>query len=192
MPHNTRDADLIGELTADHRKVRRLFDRIRAAPPGSTARKELADQVTAELVRHGAVEEKHLHPALRRHLPRGARWCEQDLADHAAIERVLRELGQQQPGEAEFDHLLVELITRVTAHTLDEEQRLFPRLQAACPAELLRELGEKTRTDRPTAPARPRPSAPQLEPAHQPETPATGILGRIRGFLTARGRHADG
>ncbi|MFG2177589.1 hemerythrin domain-containing protein [Streptomyces abikoensis] len=192
MPRDPAEADLIGELTADHLKVQRLFERVRAAAPGGTERKELTERAAIELVRHGALEKQHLYPAVREHLPGGAEWEERELAEHADIERVLAELERREPAEEEFDLLLLALVERVTAHVLEEEQRLFPRLQAVCPAEVLRELGEKVRAGRATAPTRPRPPAPRAEPAVRPLVPGTGLLDRVRDFLTGRGRRASG
>ncbi len=192
MPDDTQDSGIIGELAADHRAVQQLFDRIRAAAPGSAERKDLADRVTIDLVRHGAVEKEHLYPAVRRYLPRGTAWADRGLANHAGIERVLKELDQRRPDDEEFGGLLVELVTLVTAHSVEEEQRLFPLLQAVCPAAELRELGEKVRADRPTAPTRPRPPAPQAESAGPAVLPGTGLLDRVRDVLTRRGRRAGG
>ncbi|MDT0448504.1 hemerythrin domain-containing protein [Streptomyces hesseae] len=192
MPRDPADADLIGELTADHLKVQRLFERVRAAGPGSAERKELTERVTIELVRHGALEKEHLYPAVREHLPGGAEWEGRELAEHAGIERVLAELERRGPAEEEFDRLLLVLVDRVTAHLLEEEQRLFPRMQAVCPAGLLRELGGKVRAGRAAAPTRPRPPAPRTAPAVRPPAPGTGLLDRVRDFLTGRGRRASG
>lgn len=192
MPRDPEDVDLIGELTADHVKVQRLFERVRAAAPGSAQRKELTERATNELVRHGALEKEHLYPAVREHLPGGAEWEGRERAEHAAIEGVLEELERREPTEEEFDRLLLVLVDRVTAHVLEEEQRLFPRMQAVCPAGLLRELGGKVRAGRDMAPTRPRPPAPRTEPAVRPLLPGTGLLDRVRDFLTGRGRRASG
>ncbi|MFF4159266.1 hemerythrin domain-containing protein [Streptomyces sp. NPDC001678] len=189
MPRDPSDADLIGELTADHLKAQRLFERVRAAAPGSAERKELTERATVELVRHGALEKEHLYPVVRERLPGGAEWERRGLADHAGIERVLEELERREPAEKEFDRLLLVLVDRVTAHALEQEQRLFPRTQAVCPAELLRELGGKVRAGRAAAPTRPRQSpAPRTEPAARPPVPGTGLLDRVRDLLTGRGR----
>ncbi|MEV5510796.1 hemerythrin domain-containing protein [Streptomyces orinoci] len=185
MPPN---ADLITELTADHRVVQRLFDRIRAAPPGSAERGELVERVTMELVAHSAVEKEHLYPAVRDHLPDGAGWVERELADHDRVERILRELEELEPGDEEFARLLPLLVAQVTTHVLEQEQRLFPRLGARCPTEVLAELGEKVRRSRRLVPTRPRPGIPDLAPVTKAVSPGLGLLDRIRDRLTGRAR----
>ncbi|MFI9722180.1 hemerythrin domain-containing protein [Streptomyces sp. NPDC052396] len=181
-------ADIIGELTADHRVAQRLFDRIRSAPPGSAQRGELVERVTMELVGHTAVEKEYLYPAVRDHLPDGARWVERELAGHDRVERILRDLEHLEPGDEEFARLLPLLVAQVTAHLLEQEQRLFPRLGARCPAPVLAELGEKVRRSRRTAPTRPRPDIPDLAPVTKAVSPGLGLLDRIRDRLTGRAR----
>lgn len=56
--------DVIQELTADHREVDGLFDRIEAVPARGSERRRLLDQLTIELVRHAVAEEQHLYPAV--------------------------------------------------------------------------------------------------------------------------------
>ncbi|MEE4419343.1 hemerythrin domain-containing protein [Streptomyces bugieae] len=189
---DARDApdapDVIEELTADHRAVQRLFDRIRAAAPGSAARKALVEQVSAALVRHFVVEKAYLYPAVRDYVADGRRWAEKELSDHGHIEELLHELEQRESQDEDFTALVLALSTRVTGHLLDEEQRLFPRLQATCPAHTRRELGEKVRRARNGAPTHPRPHAPDSALATRAVSPGLGLLDGVRDFLTRRGR----
>ncbi|MYX43128.1 hemerythrin domain-containing protein, partial [Streptomyces sp. SID89] len=43
---------VVAELTAEHARVRSLFDRIRAARPGGAERTALVERAAAALVRH--------------------------------------------------------------------------------------------------------------------------------------------
>ncbi|MGI5341263.1 hemerythrin domain-containing protein [Streptomyces sp. CA-181903] len=151
--------DLIGELTAEHRAIDALFDGIRAAAPGSPERKGLADDVTARLARHAKAEARHLHPAVRRYVPGGSAWVERELADHGRIDGILREVAGRGPEDPLFTRSLVALVEQVSLHVLEEEQRLFPRLRAGCPPDVLRDLGGRVRADRgaPAVPVGPPP-----------------------------------
>ncbi|MFD8542907.1 hemerythrin domain-containing protein [Streptomyces sp. NPDC059649] len=180
--------DIIEELTADHRAVQRLFDRIRAAAPGSAARKALVEQVSAALVRHSVAEKEHLYPAVRDYVAHGRRWAEKELSDHERIEELLHDLAQREPQDEDFTALVLALSTQVTSHILDEEQRLFPRLQATCPADTRQELGERIRRARNSAPTHPRPNAPDSALATRAVSPGLGLLDGLRDFLTRRGR----
>ncbi|MFI0739159.1 hemerythrin domain-containing protein [Streptomyces sp. NPDC021100] len=151
--------DLIGELTAEHRAIDALFDGIRAAAPGSPERKGLADDVTARLTRHAEAEERHLHPAVRRYVADGSAWVERELADHGRIDGILREVADRGPEDPLFTRSLVSLVEEVSLHVLEEEERLFPRLRAGCPPDVLRDLGGRVRADRraPAVPVSPPP-----------------------------------
>ncbi|MFF1650848.1 hemerythrin domain-containing protein [Streptomyces sp. NPDC058240] len=75
--------NVIEELMADHHEVKELFAQIEAQPVGHPQRRELADRLTAELVRHSVAEEMHLYPAVREHVRDGAVLADKELADHA-------------------------------------------------------------------------------------------------------------
>jgi hemerythrin superfamily protein len=58
------DPDVIDVLTADHREVEDLTDQVtRAADPEQ--RRDLTDQLIAELMRHSVAEEMYVYPAMR-------------------------------------------------------------------------------------------------------------------------------
>ncbi|MEU0601017.1 hemerythrin domain-containing protein [Streptomyces sp. NPDC006393] len=177
---------IVEELTEDHRRVRSLFDGIRAARPGSGERLALVERAARELVRHATAERAHLYPAVRRFLPDGDGWAEGELGELRRIEELLKALEAADPAGEEFVELLLSLITRVTRHVVEEEQLLFPRLQALCPADVLRDLGASVRDTRAAAPTRPRPAAPASAPLVRLTTQLWGPLDRIRDAATRR------
>ncbi|MGW3497661.1 hemerythrin domain-containing protein [Streptomyces sp. NPDC001020] len=181
-------SDIIEVLTADHRKIQRLFDRIRSSAPGSNERKALVEQVSITLVRHSVAEKEYLYPAVRRFVADGDAWMDHELTEHRAIEELLDSLEAQEPDSEEFGRLLLALVTRVTRHVVKKEQLLFPRLQAMCPADVLRELGEKVRDAEASAPTRPRPGAPESAPLLKAASQVWGPWDRLRDLVTRRGR----
>lgn len=60
--------DVIEELKTDHREVEELFGKIEELPSGHPKRKEYADLVTIELVRHSVAEEAYLYPTVHKHI----------------------------------------------------------------------------------------------------------------------------
>jgi hemerythrin superfamily protein len=123
----TTERDVISGLTRDHRQVQDLFDRLQPArDPGE--RRRLADEVTIMLVRHAVAEERYLFPVLRKVLPGGDTIAQETIADHAAIENVLKQLYETDPAGPEFDMVLSKLLVHVHSHINDEEEILFPRL----------------------------------------------------------------
>ncbi|MFF9060397.1 hemerythrin domain-containing protein [Streptomyces sp. NPDC014882] len=180
--------DVIQELTADHREVDALFARIEALPPADPGRRELADRITVELVRHSVTEEQHLYPTVRRYVDDGDDLADEEIAEHGEVERMLGELEDCRPGDGRFDELVTGLRRSVRAHADDEENRLFPLLAEVCSAAALEDLGERVRSAREHAPVHPHPSAPDTPPANGSLAPGTGMVDRLRDLLTGRGR----
>ncbi|MFD0406699.1 hemerythrin domain-containing protein [Kitasatospora sp. NPDC127116] len=84
------DEDLLEQLTADHRSVLVHFSELSGVPSGDLQRKDLADLVTDQLVRHTRAEEQHLYPIARDRLADGPAVVERELADHRAVEACWR------------------------------------------------------------------------------------------------------
>ncbi|EPJ41619.1 putative hemerythrin-like protein [Streptomyces afghaniensis 772] len=164
--------NVIQELTADHREVEDLFSQIEALPEADERRRELADRLTMELIRHSVAEEEYLYPTVRRYVDGGDDLADKEIADHSEVERMLKELEDCRPGDGRFDTLILRLKNSVTAHVNDEENRLFPMLADVCSAAALEELGEKARSAKEHAPTRPHPSAPDTPPRTNSSRPA--------------------
>ncbi|MFD6939075.1 hemerythrin domain-containing protein [Streptomyces goshikiensis] len=180
-------ADVIEELMCDHREVDDLFSAIERTAP-ALDRQTLAEQLTIELVRHAVAEEEHLYPAIREHFPDGELIADKELADHARVERMLKDLEGVDGAGLEFDRRIAELRAEVTAHVWDEEQNLFPRLRQGCSPEDLHRLGDKVRRAKKFAPTRPHPGAPGTPSGGRLPAPATGLVDRARDFVSGRGR----
>lgn len=179
--------NVIEELTTDHREVDALFEKIEELPTADGKRRELADQLTLELVRHSVAEEEYLYPAVRRYVDGGDDLADEELADHAEVEHMLKELESCRPVDDRFDTLLARLKRSVASHVQDEENRLFPLLADACPRHALDELGERIRSAKKAAPTRPHPSAPDTAPANKILAPGASMVDHLRDLLTGRG-----
>ncbi|MFE0190507.1 hemerythrin domain-containing protein [Streptomyces sp. NPDC059008] len=180
--------DVIKELTTDHREVEELFKQFEDAPPGSEERRRLVDVLTIELVRHSVAEEEYLYPAVREHVEGGDALADKELADHARVEQLLKDLQQRAATDLDFDRLVVKLRTEVTAHVDDEENRLFAQLRTDVHPYVLEELGNKVRQAKKKAPTRPHPGAPSTPPANKLLAPGLGMVDRVRDYLTGRGQ----
>lgn len=66
--------NVIAELTTDHREADAFFAQIESHPVGDALRREVADELTMELVRHSVAEEAYLYPAVRGMSTAGTRW----------------------------------------------------------------------------------------------------------------------
>ncbi|MFC9460834.1 hemerythrin domain-containing protein, partial [Streptomyces sp. NPDC056983] len=109
-----------------------------------------------------------------------------ELEDHAVVERLLKDLEGREADDDQFNHLVAKLKLEVSAHVRDEENRLFPLLEASCTPEALDDLGDKIRKAKKTAPTRPHPAAPTTPPANKIVATGAGLVDRARDLLTGR------
>lgn len=179
------DRDVVDVLTADHREVTDLIAEIWATTDPER-RRDLADMVIAELVRHSVAEEMHVYPVMRKHLPDGEQAVKHDTEEHKQIERTLKDLEGVDPSDARFTELVRSLQATLADHISDEENEQFPQLRARVPAEKLVELAGKVEMAKKLAPTRAHPSAPNSALFHKMVGPGVGLVDRLRDKLTGR------
>lgn len=178
--------NVVEVLTHDHREVEEIFGQLESAD-GPEQRGELVEQVTIELVRHSVAEEQWLYPAVRATVPGGDELADREIAEHAEVEQVLKELETMSPSDPGYASKTSRLISDVRQHVQEEEGELFPKLANACTATQLQELGAKIEQAKQTAPTRPHPASPSTPPANRILAPGTGMIDRLRDALTGRG-----
>ncbi|MGW2374280.1 MULTISPECIES: hemerythrin domain-containing protein [Kitasatospora] len=181
------DEDLLDQLTADHQAVLVHFSELSGLPSGDPQRKELADQVTDQLVRHTRAEEQHLYPLARDRLTDGPAVVERELADHGAVEALLGELRPTRADGPSFDRLVARLAEEVTRHAAEEEHRLFPAVRAVTTEAELRLLAARARETKARSSGRPRHQPPTKRPADRLPPPERPLMERLREFLTPGG-----
>jgi hemerythrin superfamily protein/carbon monoxide dehydrogenase subunit G len=179
------DQDVVDVLTADHREVVLLIGEIWTTPDPSL-RRDLADTVTAELVRHAVAEEMHVYPAMKKHLPNGEEAVAHDLEEHRQLEETLKELEGVEGSDARFEQLVRRLEQVLADHVTDEETKHFPQLRAALPRTELVELAGKVESAKKMAPTRPHPSTPNNQLFHKLAGPGVGLVDRLRDRLSGR------
>ncbi len=136
----TSSNDLVSVITQDHREVEAAFRELEGGGLTPEHRRDLADHVIAELVRHSVAEEQYMYPAARDALPDGDEVADHELEEHAEAEKVMKALDELDPTDPEFEELLGRLISDIRHHIEEEETDLLPRLQEACTTEQLRDL----------------------------------------------------
>ena len=178
--------DVVTVLTDDHRAVERVFGELESRQGDPQHRRDLADHVIAELVRHSVAEEQYLYPAARKALPDGDQLADHEVTEHAEAERTMKDLDGLDPADPRFDELLGKLMHEIRHHVQDEENDLFPRLRQACSEEELADLGEKIVRAKETAPTRPHPAAPDTPPMNKMLDRGAGLVDRMRDALSGR------
>ncbi|WP_019819360.1 hemerythrin domain-containing protein [Saccharomonospora saliphila] len=186
MSTASEQRDLVTVIVDDHRAVERVFGELEQGVGDARRRRDLADHVIAELVRHSVAEEQYLYPAARRHLDDGDEVADHEIAEHAEAEELMKRLDGVDATDARFDELLRELMDAIRHHVEDEENDLLPRLRAACEPSELADLGEKVLRAKEVAPTRPHPAAPDTPPANRILDPGAGLVDRLRDRLSGR------
>lgn len=177
---------LVDVITQDHREIEQVFTELEGGQGTAEHRRDLADHVIAELVRHSVAEEQYMYPAARDALPDGDSVVDHELEEHAEAEQVMKDLDGLDPEDPEFDRLVAKLIHEVRHHIEEEETELLPKLQAACSPDQLAELGEKVVKAKKMAPTRPHPAAPDKPPANKVLGPGAALVDRMRDALSGR------
>jgi hemerythrin superfamily protein len=178
--------DVVDILTADHQEMIDLIATIEGAPD-SAQRRDLADTVIAEVMRHAVAEEMYVYPAVEEHVPNGKEEVEHDKGEHQELVELMKRLEGLDAAEQAFLDLVHEFEAKLRHHAHDEEDEQFPKLREHIPEDQLVELGEKVQTAKKLAPTRPHPHAPHSELFHKTIGPGVGMVDRLLDKL--KGRH---
>ena len=185
MTEATTGTDVVDELTADHREATALLDQI-LTTTDPEARRDMADTVITELVRHSVAEEMYVYPVIQDTFPDGRKVVEHDIEEHKELERTMKELEGVKADDPRFDELVNELRRQLRHHVDDEENEQFPQLRARVPREKLVQMREQVDTAKKVAPTRPHPGAPNNQVFHKLVGPGVGLMDRVRDKLTGR------
>ena len=177
--------DVITILTADHREMLELVAIIKQAR-GPEERRDLADTLIAEIMRHAVAEEMYVYPAIEDHVPEGTKEVEHDKEEHAEIVKVMKEIERAEASDPAFMRHIGKLEELLRHHAHDEEDEQFPKLRSHVPARKLLELGGQVETAKKLAPTRPHPHAPHSELFHKTVGVGVGMIDRLRDALTGR------
>lgn len=177
--------DVVDFLMADHLAMLELIQEIKQAT-NADARRDTADTVIAEIVRHSAAEEMHVYPAMKQYLPNGAEEVQHDEQEHDELEEVMKRLEDVPADDGRFMQIIDELEAHLRHHVSDEEDEQFPKLREHIPAEHLQDLGVKVEKAKRMAPTRPHPDAPDSELFHKTIGAGVGMVDRLRDALANR------
>jgi hemerythrin-like domain-containing protein len=185
MTAGTGEQDVVDILTTDHHEVLDLIGEAKATSD-ATQRRDIADTVIAEIMRHSIAEEMYVYPAMSKHLPKGEETVEHDKKEHQELEEAMKALEGVDGSSAEFETALNRVEELLRHHANDEETEQFPQLRANIPEQELVEIGKKVETAKKAAPTRPHPGAPHSELFHKAVGPGVGMIDKLRDKLTGR------
>ena len=124
--------DAIAMLTADHKKVKKLFadfDKLKDA--GSDEDKaSLVDQICNELKIHTELEEEIFYPAVRKAIDDGD-LMDEALVEHAGAKDLIAQLEDASPEDDLYDAKVTVLGEQIDHHVKEEEGQMFPKAKKA-------------------------------------------------------------
>lgn len=177
--------DVVDILTDDHHAMLDLVDIIKQATDAKT-RRDTADTVIAEVMRHSVAEEMFVYPPMEKYLPNGTEEVEHDKQEHDGLVETMKRLEDVDAAGQAFMDLIHEFESQLRHHASDEEDEQFPKLRKHISAEELRDMGEKVENAKRIAPTRPHPNVPHSELFHKTVGPGVGMVDRLRDKLTGR------
>ena len=133
-------------LKTDHRKVERLFQKVKADQEGEE-HQELFEQIKQELEVHTHIEETIFYPKLKE---------EKELEDivlegieeHHQAKMFLRELSNLVDDSEKFEPKLKVLMEDIIHHVQEEEGEMFPKVEEIFEASQLEELGAQMEAEK--------------------------------------------
>lgn len=123
--------DAITLLSADHEKVKGLFDEYeRLGDRALASKKKLALKICLELTKHATAEEEIFYSAVR------AATGDEDMTDEAFVEHacakdLIAQILAMDPGEPLFDAKVKVLSEQIEHHVREEEGEMFPKAKKA-------------------------------------------------------------
>jgi hemerythrin superfamily protein len=182
--------DVIEVLEHDHREVEQMFSELESLRGASTEedrsrRKELAEQVTIELVRHSVAEEVLVYPKVENKV--SAEEVEHAREEHAEAEETMQRLEKLDADDSGFDDELATLMEEIRHHIEDEEGQMFVHMRQVIDADELRKLGDRVEAFKKVAPTRPHPHVPNEPLPRMAAGPAASLFDRMRDLATGRG-----
>lgn len=124
-------------LETQHEEVKKLFKKCEKA--SGEAKRQLFEQIADDLAVHAAIEEKHFYPATKS--ARTEDLLQEAVEEHLSVKRIIADLLEMDPAEAQFDAKITVLQEQVEHHVKEEEGDLFPAVKKVLSSEQLEDLG---------------------------------------------------
>jgi hemerythrin superfamily protein len=131
-PSGTPHQDAIAMLTADHKKVKKLFSEFdKLQEEGSDEEKSsIVEQICNELKIHTELEEEIFYPAVRKAID-DSDLMDEALVEHAGAKDLIAQLEDASPNHDLYDAKVTVLGEQIDHHVKEEEGSMFPKAKKA-------------------------------------------------------------
>lgn len=125
-----KEEGAISLLKKDHRKVEKAladFEELSAQP--SKKKRELADEICADLLKHMTIEEEIFYPAVRDNVKGAGDVVKEGIVEHASAKKLIEEIQSMEGDEEFFDTKVKVLGEQIQHHVKEEEGEMFPTVE---------------------------------------------------------------
>lgn len=137
--------DAIELLKQQHREVDELFEKFDKLGEGSTATMmDLFARIADNLAAHATIEEKIFYPSV--YVGPTADKLHEAVEEHLAVKRVIADLLDLEPSDAQFKAKMQVLKELVQHHVEEEEKDLFKKVKKMMTKDELALMGEQLET----------------------------------------------
>jgi iron-sulfur cluster repair protein YtfE (RIC family) len=116
--------NVIELLKHDHREVEQLFAKFESSHDAA-----IVEKICSELEVHTAAEEKLFYPVLREDVSGGGKLADEAEHEHAEARQIIGRIKQTTDAQ-HLNDLVAELKKAIEHHVEEEEQTVFPKMQA--------------------------------------------------------------
>src|ERR1700720_2464356 len=117
-------------LEQDHREVEEWFDEYDELKEDDARKAELAQKICLALKVHAQIEEEIFYPQARE-ATNDNDLIDEAVVEHATVKNLISEIEAMEVGEELYDAKMRVLGEMVKHHIREEEEELFPELEAA-------------------------------------------------------------
>jgi hypothetical protein len=117
-------------LERDHREVEEWFDEYDELKEDDDQKAELAEKICLALKVHAQIEEEIFYPQARE-ATKDNNLIDEAVVEHATVKNLIGEIEAMEVGEELYDAKMRVLGEMVKHHIKEEEEELFPELEAA-------------------------------------------------------------
>ena len=137
--------DVLALLTADHNRVRGLFEQFREAQEADRAddMQTVATKIIEDLEAHTTIEEEVFYPWAHELSQEIAEIVDEGIQEHHVAKVLMAEIKQLPDGSEEWVAKLQVLIENVEHHAEEEEAEMFPPLRDKLATDKLEQLAEQ-------------------------------------------------
>lgn len=127
---SSKAEDAIELLTADHKKVLKLFKDYEKLKDGgrNSQKSDLVTTICLEITIHSMLEEEIFYPAARKAI-KDDDLMDEALVEHAGAKDLIDQLQDMEPGDDLYDAKVTVLGEEIRRHAEEEEKEMFPKVK---------------------------------------------------------------